>query len=691
MHYVSLSVMKNFKPSIKAAWLLCSGPGQHQRVCFFNSPLRMGQPLWLPTKTNPLANIVSEASPQRFQPDLNHTAQPKLTQTKFVLDPGVGKLCYPGPLLVDLTSLFSLHLRFKRCQLSRLVHAQQRAPFLTRRTAASLKRTAPTIRRPRPVAAFHPAFLSLLCFKLQKLACRTGVTVRTGVIGKSLGIKLFTHPAPLERIPRGLVGLSQGSNQINAFVCHGLNRGLRRIRRIHHHLLGLFSQITLDSLYRRFQFSRVTGGLAHSKRHNDLRLGIGGNLNVIAGAKSPFCLYHVARLRVGGTGAKLFFLSLCFLLRQLFGPSPLKLLQLLERLLKPLVLLAQRSLSCLSHPLTQLLGARISHRFHLLLSLFKVRFKRLMAPKTLIGGRGFNLGPIMHHTLKGDQSLMAEHPQDLNEQSIERLLMRDAKIRQRVIVDHFHPRQPLISRVILTQPRNLARRTDSILIGIDPQTDQHLGIPHRSARFSFQRANLGIEGLHIQLPHQLPDRSHRMLLADKRLYIHRAQQQLVSFDGFAPNGFPLSILLKGGIPLHGISSTPFEPRSVLCEASTYFPPPTRCSRLSPFPELEPEEPGKSDRTVAARWPVRRLESWLGIPYKAPPVVGHWDTPYHSYIAMARTFYNFFTASLFVKGGTPKRIFTTPHFVSLGPSSFHLLYQTIDEAVVVQLFHPMEIP
>src|SRR2546425_9764051 len=358
---------------------------------------------------------------------------------------------------------------------------------------------------------------------------------------------------------------------------------------------------------------------------NDLRLGIGGNLNVIAGAKSPFCLYHVARLRVGGTGAKLFFLSLCFLLRQLFGPSPLKLLQLLERLLQPLVLLAQRSLSCLSHPLTQLLGARISHRFNLLLSLFKVRFKRLLAPKAFIRCRGLNLGPIVHHTLKGDQPLMAEHPQDLNEQSIERLLIHDAKIRQRVIVDHFHPRQPLISRMIFTQPRNLPGGTDPILIGIDPQTDQHLGIPHRSARLSFQRANLGIERLQVQLLHQLPDRSHRMLLADKRLYIHRAQQQLVSFDGFAPNDSPVLIVLKGIIPLHGISSTPFEPRCVLCEASIYFPPPTRCSRLSPFLELEPEEPGKSDRTVAARLPVRRLESWLGIPSKASPLIRNRET------------------------------------------------------------------
>src|ERR1700752_5196958 len=98
MRYVSLSVMKCFKASIKVAWPLYDGPDHHQRVNFFNSLLRMGQVLRFPTKTNPLANIIGEASPQGLKPHLNHTAQPKLTQTKFVFDPGVGKLCYCGPL-----------------------------------------------------------------------------------------------------------------------------------------------------------------------------------------------------------------------------------------------------------------------------------------------------------------------------------------------------------------------------------------------------------------------------------------------------------------------------------------------------------------------------------------------------------------------------------------------------------------
>ena len=172
MHYVILLATKSFKPAIKAAWPFCYGPDHRQQVWFFNSLLSMCQALGFPAKTNPLANIIREASPQSLQAHFDHSAQPKLTQSKFLFDPGVGKLCYPSSLLIDLLSLFGLHLHFKRSQWSGLVQAQQRAPFFTPRTAASLKRAAPTIRGPRAVAPFHPAFLPLLGFKLQRLACR---------------------------------------------------------------------------------------------------------------------------------------------------------------------------------------------------------------------------------------------------------------------------------------------------------------------------------------------------------------------------------------------------------------------------------------------------------------------------------------------------------------------------------------
>ena len=104
MHYVTLSVMKSFKPAIKATWVLCCGSNRINRY-FLNTLLSKSQPFGFPTKTNPLANIISEASPQGFHAHLDHTAQAKLTQTKFVFDPGVRKLCDPGSLFIDLLRL----------------------------------------------------------------------------------------------------------------------------------------------------------------------------------------------------------------------------------------------------------------------------------------------------------------------------------------------------------------------------------------------------------------------------------------------------------------------------------------------------------------------------------------------------------------------------------------------------------
>ena len=234
VHYATVSIMNGFESSIRSSLPLFLWP-RWPSGAFLDLLLGLSQQFRFPTKPNPLANIIGEASPQGFQPYLDQTAQPKLTQFHFLFDPGVRKLCHPGALLVDLLGLGRLHLRFKRSQSSRLVHAQHRATFFTPRTTASLKRTAPALRGPRAVAPFDPAALSLLGFKTQNLAGRTGVTVRGRIIGKGLGIKLFTHSPALERIPRRLFDLSQGSNQIDALVCHRLDRGVRGISGVHDH------------------------------------------------------------------------------------------------------------------------------------------------------------------------------------------------------------------------------------------------------------------------------------------------------------------------------------------------------------------------------------------------------------------------------------------------------------------------
>src|SRR4029077_18604189 len=147
MHYGTVLIMNSFKLTFGLSplfWRRFASEGSS-----FDSPLSLSQPPGFPTKTNPLANIIGEASPQGLQAYLDHTAQAKLTQTHLLFDPGVGKLCDPGSLFVDLTGLFSLHLGFKRYELSGLFHAHQRTSLLGVGTTLSLKPTAPTIRQSR--------------------------------------------------------------------------------------------------------------------------------------------------------------------------------------------------------------------------------------------------------------------------------------------------------------------------------------------------------------------------------------------------------------------------------------------------------------------------------------------------------------------------------------------------------------
>ena len=151
VHYARVSIMNSFESSIRSSLPLFLWP-RWSSGSFLDLLLRLSQQFRFPTKPNPLADIIGQASPQGFQSYLDPTAQLKLTQPHFLFDPGVRKLCHPGAFLIDLLSFGRLHLRFKGHQFSRLFRAYQRAPFFSSRTTASLKRTALAI-RPSPGSA----------------------------------------------------------------------------------------------------------------------------------------------------------------------------------------------------------------------------------------------------------------------------------------------------------------------------------------------------------------------------------------------------------------------------------------------------------------------------------------------------------------------------------------------------------
>jgi len=119
------------------------------------------------------------------------------------------------------------------------------------------------------------------------------------------------------------------------------------------------------------------------------------------------------------------------------GLASLQLLQLFERTLQPLLLLASRTslrLLCLR---TALVVSGIAHRLYPLSRLFQMLANRLLLVITPAARQCLNLRAVLCHLLQGYHSFLAERGQHLREQFIQLLLFFHTKIRQGVIV-HFH-------------------------------------------------------------------------------------------------------------------------------------------------------------------------------------------------------------------------------------------------------------
>ncbi len=146
----------------------------------------LGQPLRLPAKANPLADVVGQTSPQGLQSDLGQTTQPKLTQPYFVLNPRVRKFRHPRPLLIDSLSLRRLHLRLKCYDLWRRSAPYQRLASLRPRATLRLKLTPSTLRSFGSVATPQRRSLLLLSFIEKYLARRASITISALIVLKGL-------------------------------------------------------------------------------------------------------------------------------------------------------------------------------------------------------------------------------------------------------------------------------------------------------------------------------------------------------------------------------------------------------------------------------------------------------------------------------------------------------------------------
>ena len=125
---------------------------------------------------------------------------------------------------------------------------------------------------------------------------------------------------------------------------------------------------------------------------------------------------HGPGLRIAGAHSR-------FLLGFFSALARLPLLQLFQRTLQPLLLLASCAYLGLLGFRTALLGPRIAHLRHPSLRPLQMLANRFLLAITPTARQSLDLGAILHHLFQGDQPFLAERRQHLREQFIEFLLL----------------------------------------------------------------------------------------------------------------------------------------------------------------------------------------------------------------------------------------------------------------------------
>src|SRR5712692_201882 len=246
-------------------------------------------------------------------------------------------------------------------------------------------------------------------------------------------------------------------------------------------------------------------------------------------------------------------------------------------------------------------------------------------PERLPAGQRFHFRPIVHHPLEPDQSVRTQHPQHLREQLVQRRLMLHAEVRQGVMIHRLQTRQPLIGRMIFAAPLDLARRTHTLAVGVNPQTDQQLRIESRPPRFTFHRLDRRAEPAQVQPPHQLPNCSRRVVGFNQLLHIHRPQHHLPAIHPL-DTPFPLLPVTRGrrrarrcllrlpyflltflALARHRVPSASKSPSDALSRAlrseCACPSPPTPPPRPSQSPTPAPKARDRSDNTAGSSPPA----------------------------------------------------------------------------------------
>lgn len=142
-----------------------------------------GQRLNPPAQSNPLLDVIGQASPHGFHEDFQAATQSKLTQPNLSFDPGIRKLGHPSALSVDGFCLGSLHFLHKSCDHRMLDSPRNRASLNgILRAAPGFDRTSGAVFRICPIPMMNYPDTILLTIVTQKMAGGTAIKILLGII-----------------------------------------------------------------------------------------------------------------------------------------------------------------------------------------------------------------------------------------------------------------------------------------------------------------------------------------------------------------------------------------------------------------------------------------------------------------------------------------------------------------------------
>ena len=136
----------------------------------------------------------------------------------------------------------------------------------------------------------------------------------------------------------------------------------------------------------------------------------------------------------------------------------------------------------------------------------------------------------MHHPFQSQQVLRTQDAQHFDAQTVQRLAVASAEVRQGMVVDLLQGGQPLEAGVIGQQPLDLARRGDAPAVGVDPDGHQQARIPRGASGRTVPRRDGHVERTEVHAAGHLPNRPHRMVAVHQLLDVQDAELYLLAVN-----------------------------------------------------------------------------------------------------------------------------------------------------------------